>query len=187
MGGRICRVRSPIEHAVAVWPTTLLYEQRQRCNDRRRDDEGFEDAQRDVGGQAVPRPRAREHHGASTDGTRRLRTAETASRRYAHRAIMSPMRRRASMTPVDSFAGRTRAKSAAATEASPGTAVFASPMSAAAAMRAIQVRAVSVDRSMSIPCIGSIGGGGGVNHQPCLVRAYQHMRGGSDCVASTPP
>ena len=168
MGGRICRVRSPIEHAVAVWPTTLLYEQRQRCNDRRRDDEGFEDAQRDVGGQAVPRPRAREHHGASTDGTRRLRTAETASRRYAHRAITSAMGRKMSMTPVDSFARRARAKRAAA-------------------MRAIQVRAVSVDRSMSIPCVGSIGGVGGVIHQSCLVRAYQHIRGGSDCVASTPP
>ena len=50
------------------------------------------------------------------------------------------------MTPVDSFAGRTRAKSAAVTEARPGTAVFASPVSAAAAMSA-----VSVYRSMSIP------------------------------------
>lgn len=89
---------------------------------------------------------------ASTDGTRRRRTAVFASRRYAHRAIASPMRSRVSMTPVDSFAGSTRANSAAATEASPGTAVFASPVRAAAAMRATQVRVVSVDRSMSIPC-----------------------------------
>lgn len=55
------------------------------------------------------------------------------------------------MTPVDSFAGRTRAKSAAVTEARPGTAVFASPVSAAAAMSMTQLRAVSVYRSMSIP------------------------------------
>lgn len=40
-----------------------LQEQRQCRNDRRRDDEGLEDAQRDVGGQAAPRPRAREHDG----------------------------------------------------------------------------------------------------------------------------
>lgn len=39
------------------------HEQRHRRNDRRRDDEGFEDVQRDAGGQAAPRPRAREHHG----------------------------------------------------------------------------------------------------------------------------
>lgn len=57
------------------------------------------------------------------------------------------------MMSVDSFAGRTRAKSAAVTEASPGTAVFASPVSAAAAMRVIQVRVLSVDRSMGSSCV----------------------------------
>ena len=108
------------------------------------------------------------HTPTSIDGTRRLRTAVFASRRYAHRAIASPMRSRASMTPVDSFVGRARAKRADA-------------------MRATQVRAVSVDRSMSIPCTGSIGGGGGGVHTPCLVRACQHIRGGSEQVASTPP
>ena len=56
------------------------------------------------------------------------------------------------MTPVYSFAGRTGAKIAAATDASPGTAVFASPVSAAAAIRATQVRALSVDRSTGSPC-----------------------------------
>ena len=40
-----------------------LQAQRHRRNYRRRDDEGFEDTQRDVGGQAAPRPRAREYHG----------------------------------------------------------------------------------------------------------------------------
>lgn len=66
---------------------------------------------------------------------------------------MSPMRSRASMMPVDSFAGRTRAKSAAATEASPGIAVFASTVRAAAAMSVTQVRALSVDRSTRVPCV----------------------------------
>ena len=44
----------------------------------------------------------------STDGMSRRRAAVFASRRYAHSAMASPMRRRASMTPVDSFAGRPR-------------------------------------------------------------------------------
>lgn len=44
-------------------PTTFLYEQRHRRHDRRRDDEGFEDAQRDAGGQATPGPRTRKDNG----------------------------------------------------------------------------------------------------------------------------
>lgn len=50
------------------------------------------------------------------------------------------------MMPVDSFAGSARVKMAAAIEASPGTAVFASPVSAAAAARATRARGVSIDR-----------------------------------------
>lgn len=40
-----------------------LHEQWHRHQDRRRDDEGLEDEQRDAGGQSSPRPCAREHHG----------------------------------------------------------------------------------------------------------------------------
>lgn len=44
-------------------PTTFLQEQRHRCHDRRRDDEGFEDTQGDAGCQAAPRPRAGKDNG----------------------------------------------------------------------------------------------------------------------------
>jgi len=40
-----------------------FYEQRHRRYDRRRYDEGFEDAQRNAGGQSTPRPCARKYNG----------------------------------------------------------------------------------------------------------------------------
>ncbi len=98
------------------------------------------------------------------------------------------------MTPVDSFAGRARAKSAAATDASPGTAVFASPVRAAAAIRATQVSALSIDRSTGSPCVA----GQDTTQRRSMIASHRDRLecdalaaheidgGGSERVASTP-
>lgn len=79
---------------------------------------------------------------------RRDNTAVSSSPLYAHRAMMSPTRRNASMMLVDFVAGGARPKSAAATEVRPGAASLARLPRVAARTRTFHVSAVNVDRSI---------------------------------------